>query len=388
MSSLAQDELGHAAALYGLLGELTGTDAGRARVRPRAGRVPARPPARPRPRRLGDDDRAPLPVRDRRRRPAGGARRRVVGAAGRPVPQAGPRGALPPHAHRVVVRATGRDAGRAARPRLEAALADAGARCRDGVHATRRRGGPRSMPGSWPRRWPSSRRAGGPASPRRSPATACRCRHRPIDRHAAGPTTAPTSTGSGASSTPSAGATRERPGERGRDPDRHRPSAGGRSSRRRVRRATPSWTRPPSAPPWPRSWTRNCRWSRSSTSGWSARSRSPRTRSRSSCSRPTSVARRSSSSAAPSRNASRAFGGPVRVTASFATPWTSDRITPAGLAALASAGIAPPTDVADTRCPLCASADVVRDSLFGPTQCRSLYYCRSCRQPFEAIKPV
>ena len=83
-----------------------------------------------------------------------------------------------------------------------------------------------------------------------------------------------------------------------------------------------------------------------------------------------------------------AFGRPVRVTASFQTPWTSDRITTAGLAALASAGIAPPTDVADTRCPLCASADVVRDSFFGPTQCRSLYYCRSCRQPFEAIKPV
>ena len=83
-----------------------------------------------------------------------------------------------------------------------------------------------------------------------------------------------------------------------------------------------------------------------------------------------------------------AFGRPVRVTASFETPWTSDRITPAGLTALASAGIAPPTDVADTRCPLCASADVVRDSLFGPTQCRSLYYYRSCRQPFEAIKPI
>ena len=83
-----------------------------------------------------------------------------------------------------------------------------------------------------------------------------------------------------------------------------------------------------------------------------------------------------------------AFGRPVKVTASFQTSWTSDRITPAGLAALASAGIAPPTDLADTRCPLCASADVVRDSLFGPTQCRSLYYCRTCRQPFEAIKPV
>ena len=82
------------------------------------------------------------------------------------------------------------------------------------------------------------------------------------------------------------------------------------------------------------------------------------------------------------------FTLPVRVTATFDPPWTSDRITPAGLAALATAGIAPPTDAADARCPLCASADVVRDNLFGPTQCRSLYYCRSCRQPFEAIKPV
>ena len=38
---------------------------------------------------------------------------------------------------------------------------------------------------------------------------------------------------------------------------------------------------------------------------------------------------------------------PVRVTASFKTPWTSDGITPSGLAALASGWIAPPTDVAD-----------------------------------------
>lgn len=82
------------------------------------------------------------------------------------------------------------------------------------------------------------------------------------------------------------------------------------------------------------------------------------------------------------------FGSPVRVTPSFETPWTSERITAAGLAALATAGIAPPTPIADTRCPLCASADIVRDSLFGPTQCRSLFYCRSCRQPFEAIKPI
>jgi ring-1,2-phenylacetyl-CoA epoxidase subunit PaaD len=28
------------------------------------------------------------------------------------------------------------------------------------------------------------------------------------------------------------------------------------------------------------------------------------------------------------------------------------------------------------------------DSAFGPTACRSLFYCRDCRQPFEAFKPI
>ena len=79
MSSIAQDELGHAAALYGLLGGLTGTDPGRPRLRPRAGRVPPLPAARPRPRRLGDDDRPALPVRHVRCRPARGAGRRRRG---------------------------------------------------------------------------------------------------------------------------------------------------------------------------------------------------------------------------------------------------------------------------------------------------------------------
>jgi len=83
-----------------------------------------------------------------------------------------------------------------------------------------------------------------------------------------------------------------------------------------------------------------------------------------------------------------AFGRPVEVVSRFEIPWTSDRITPAGLAALATAGIAPPRSPADTRCPYCASEHVALDSVFGPTQCRSLFYCRDCRQPFEAIKPV
>ena len=78
----------------------------------------------------------------------------------------------------------------------------------------------------------------------------------------------------------------------------------------------------------------------------------------------------------------------VEAVATFAVPWTSDRISAAGRAALAAAGIAPPSEPADVRCPYCGDGRVVMDSAFGPTQCRSLFFCRACRQPFEAIKPV
>jgi ring-1,2-phenylacetyl-CoA epoxidase subunit PaaD len=83
-----------------------------------------------------------------------------------------------------------------------------------------------------------------------------------------------------------------------------------------------------------------------------------------------------------------ALGLPIRVDTTFEVPWTSERITPAGLRALKAVGIAPPSEPEATRCPFCASGTVVMDSAFGPTQCRSLYYCRACRQPFEALKAV
>jgi ring-1,2-phenylacetyl-CoA epoxidase subunit PaaD len=83
-----------------------------------------------------------------------------------------------------------------------------------------------------------------------------------------------------------------------------------------------------------------------------------------------------------------AFGVPVQVETTFEVPWTSERISPAGRRALETAGIAPPSSVEAVRCPFCASDRVVMDSAFGPTQCRSLYYCRACRQPFEALKTV
>ncbi|HEX5147609.1 MAG TPA: 1,2-phenylacetyl-CoA epoxidase subunit PaaD [Candidatus Limnocylindrales bacterium] len=85
----------------------------------------------------------------------------------------------------------------------------------------------------------------------------------------------------------------------------------------------------------------------------------------------------------------RDIGAPVDVTFSFLVPWSTDRITPAGRGKLQRSGFAPPVaDPDETRCPHCGSANVALDNLFGPTQCRSLYYCRTCRQPFEGFKTV
>jgi len=90
----------------------------------------------------------------------------------------------------------------------------------------------------------------------------------------------------------------------------------------------------------------------------------------------------------------------VEVRFVYAPPWTSDRITPAGRAALAGHGITPPGGRAVVvpledlsrradivTCPFCGSRDTVLESAFGPTLCRSTRFCRSCRNPFEAFKP-
>jgi ring-1,2-phenylacetyl-CoA epoxidase subunit PaaD len=91
------------------------------------------------------------------------------------------------------------------------------------------------------------------------------------------------------------------------------------------------------------------------------------------------------------------FGRSVEVVATFEVPWTSERITPSGRRALAAAGIAPPGATPPTGlialeprvpCPHCGSRDTELENAFGPTQCRTIRFCRACRQPFEAIKPV
>jgi ring-1,2-phenylacetyl-CoA epoxidase subunit PaaD len=82
------------------------------------------------------------------------------------------------------------------------------------------------------------------------------------------------------------------------------------------------------------------------------------------------------------------LGRATSVEFTWRVPWTSDRISETGRARLAASGFAPPDDPAQVRCPYCRSERVAMDSLFGPTQCRSLFYCRDCRQPFEAFKLI
>ena len=79
--------------------------------------------------------------------------------------------------------------------------------------------------------------------------------------------------------------------------------------------------------------------------------------------------------------------------------WSTDHITPAGREKLRAAGFAPPAPrpagklelvqlQRGFRCPYCGSTDTRLDNIFGPTPCRSIRYCESCRQPFEQFKTV
>jgi ring-1,2-phenylacetyl-CoA epoxidase subunit PaaD len=90
----------------------------------------------------------------------------------------------------------------------------------------------------------------------------------------------------------------------------------------------------------------------------------------------------------------------IAVKLTFAEPWTSDRITPAGREALRLSGFAPPVTIGSSfsgdsltvlpiaTCPYCASRNTTLENPFGPTLCRAIYHCADCRQPFEAFKPV
>jgi ring-1,2-phenylacetyl-CoA epoxidase subunit PaaD len=118
-----------------------------------------------------------------------------------------------------------------------------------------------------------------------------------------------------------------------------------------------------------------------------------------------------------------ALGGEAEVHVIQDDSWSTDKITPAGREKLRAAGFAPPApreaaarvagsaagEAGDARprigspsarlglvqlqsnvfrCPYCGSKQTKLENIFGPTPCRSLRYCESCRQPFEQFKTI
>jgi ring-1,2-phenylacetyl-CoA epoxidase subunit PaaD len=73
----------------------------------------------------------------------------------------------------------------------------------------------------------------------------------------------------------------------------------------------------------------------------------------------------------------------------YAEPWTVERMSARGRERLAAYGLSVPRCrfAEPAACPYCGSREVELDSLFGPTLCRSMYLCRSCKNPFERFKP-
>ena len=94
------------------------------------------------------------------------------------------------------------------------------------------------------------------------------------------------------------------------------------------------------------------------------------------------------------------LGGDADVRVISDDSWSTDKITPAGREKLRAAGFAPPAPREASapalvqlqsnvfRCPYCNSTQTKLENIFGPTPCRSLRYCETCRQPFEQFKTI
>ena len=91
----------------------------------------------------------------------------------------------------------------------------------------------------------------------------------------------------------------------------------------------------------------------------------------------------------------RAAGHPdAEVVTVFAPAWSTDWISAGGREKLAAAGVAPPGPARavplslSVRCTLCGSPDTEQLSRFGSTACKALWRCRSCGEPFDAMKAL
>jgi ring-1,2-phenylacetyl-CoA epoxidase subunit PaaD len=87
----------------------------------------------------------------------------------------------------------------------------------------------------------------------------------------------------------------------------------------------------------------------------------------------------------------------VSIDVTFRKPWNSDLISEKGKLALKKFGLAPPPsrelfmelDVLEHAiCPRCNGTDTDLKNTFGPTLCRSIHYCNTCREAFEQFKPL
>jgi ring-1,2-phenylacetyl-CoA epoxidase subunit PaaD len=95
-----------------------------------------------------------------------------------------------------------------------------------------------------------------------------------------------------------------------------------------------------------------------------------------------------------------ALGAEPEINVRLDDSWSTDRITPEGREKLRASGFAPPTPRETAgptlvqlqsnahRCPYCGSTETRLENIFGPTPCRSLRYCATCRQPFEQFKTI
>ena len=86
----------------------------------------------------------------------------------------------------------------------------------------------------------------------------------------------------------------------------------------------------------------------------------------------------------------------VNIELQLSPAWTTDWMTDEGKQKLKAYGIAPPHRKAfqplglfeedNVTCPRCGSEETELVSQFGPTSCKALYKCLSCKEPFEHFK--
>jgi ring-1,2-phenylacetyl-CoA epoxidase subunit PaaD len=82
----------------------------------------------------------------------------------------------------------------------------------------------------------------------------------------------------------------------------------------------------------------------------------------------------------------------VEVRTVLSPAWTTDWMSEQGRRKLQEHGIAPPGPVLlqvggpRVSCPQCQSLDVEELTRFGSTSCKSMWRCRSCREPFDHFR--